>query len=208
MSNEPTYTTPVSTAFEMQRSAIKQSQQALESSFEFQKRMNAAMLGGFDTTEDAQRQTVEMAEAGIHSYLDAVEAGVPGSAATIEQVRETVETQFESLYEAHAEAFDVAEGEFEKGVDTYDDMATEYLATLNDQIEMMLQSHEETEKQVLSAFEQAESQMREMQTQMEEQGEEMQAQFQEQFEQFQAQLEEMQERIEDVQQRSAESLEA
>jgi paraquat-inducible protein B len=206
MSDESTYTTPVSAAFEMQRSAIKQSQQAVENGFEFQKRMNAAMLGNFDTTEDAQRQTVELAEAGIHNYLDAVEATVPGSAATVEQMRANVETQFESLYEAHAEAFDVAEGEFAKGVDTYDDMTAQYVEAMNEQLETLLESHADVEEQVLKAFEQAENQMEEMQAQMEAQGEEMQAQFQEQFEQFQAQIEEMQAQMEEVQQRTAESI--
>jgi DNA repair exonuclease SbcCD ATPase subunit len=205
--SDDTYTTPFSTAFEMQRSAIKQSQQAMESSVEFQKRAGAAMLDGLDTTEEAQRQTVEMAENGIHSYLDTLESSMPGTTG-IDQLRGNVETTFESLYEAHAEAFEAAEGEFEKGIDAYDDMAIEYLEAVNEQMESLLEAHAESEQQVMSAFERAESQFEEMQGQFEEQGEEMQARFQEQFDQFQAQLEEMQERIEEVQHEAVSGLEA
>jgi DNA repair exonuclease SbcCD ATPase subunit len=213
MSNESTFTTPVSTAFEMQRNAIRQGQQAIESGIEFQKRMNAAMLDGFEATEEAQRGTVEMTENALHSYLDVLEATVPGAASMTGQVRETVDEQFESLYQSHEEAFDVTEGEFAKGVDAYDEMAVDYLAAMNDQIEALLEAHEEIEGQTLEAFQQAEGQFEEMQAQFEESGEEMQErfeaqteyfqeQFEAQFEQFQSQLEELQAQFEEMQART------
>jgi hypothetical protein len=210
MSNEPTFTTPVSTVFEMQRSAIRQGQQAIESGVEFQKRLNAAALDGVEVTEEAQRGTVEMTENAVHSYLDVVEATVPGAASMTGQVRETVDGQFDTLYQTHEEAFDVTEGEFAKGIDAYDEMAVDYLAALNDQIEALLDAHEEIEGQTLDSFRQAESQFEEMQAQFEESGEEMQAQFEarterfqeqfeSQFEQFQSQLEELQAQFERMQ---------
>ena len=210
MSNEPTFTTPVSTAFEMQRNAIRQSQQAFESGVEFQKRMNAAMLDGVGATEEAQRGTVEMTENAVHSYLDAVEATVPGAASMTGQLRETVDGQFDSLYQAHEEAFEMTEGEVAKGVDAYDEMAVDYLAAMNDQIEALLEAHEEIEGQTLEAFQQAEGQFEEMQARFEESSEEMQErfeaqseyfqeQFEAQFEQFQSQLEELQAQFEEMQ---------
>ena len=210
MSNESTFTTPVSTAFEMQRNAIRQGQQAIESGVEFQKRMNAAMLDGVGATEEAQRGTVEMTENAVHSYLDAVEATVPGAASMTGQLRETVDGQFDSLYQAHEEAFEMTEGEVAKGVDAYDEMVVDYLAAMNDQIEALLEAHEEIEGQTLESFRQAEGQFEEMQAQFEESGEEMQEQFEAQtqyfqeqfeaqFEQFQAQLEELQAQFEEMQ---------
>lgn len=210
MSNESTFTTPVSTVFQMQRSAIEQSQQAVENGVEFQKRLNAAMLDGVEATEEAQRGTVEMTENAVHSYLDVLEATVPGAASMTGQVRETVDGQFDSLYQAHEEAFEMTEGEIAKGVDAYDEMAVDYLAAMNDQIEALLEAHEEIEGQTLEAFQQAEGQFEEMQAQFEESGEEMQAQFEEQaeyfqeqfeaqFEQFQSQLEELQAQFEEMQ---------
>ena len=199
MSNEPTFTTPVSTAFEIQRSAIRQGQQAIESGVEFQKRLNAAALDGVEVTEEAQRGTVEMTENAVHSYLDVVEATLPGAANMTGQVRDTVDGQFDALYRTHEEAFDVTEGEFAKGVDAYDEMAVDYLAALNDQIEALLEAHEEIEGQTLESFRQAETQFEELQAQFERSGEEMQAQFEAQFEQFQDQIEELQAQFERMQ---------
>jgi len=210
MSNEYTFTTPVSTAFEFQRNAIEQSHQAVESGVEFQKRLNAAALDGVDATENAQRSSVELTENAVHSYLDVVESTVPGAASVTGQVRENLDEGFDSLYQAHEEAFDVTEGEFAKGVDAYDELAVDYLAVLNDQMETLLEAHEDVEAQTLEAFEQFEGQFEEMQAQFEETGEEMQAQFEAQaeqfqeqfetqFEQFQAQLEELQAQFEEMQ---------
>ena len=210
MSNESTFTTPVSTAFEIQRNAIRQSQQAIESGVEFQKRLNAAALDGLDATEEAQRGTVEMTENAVHSYLDVVEATVPGAASITGQVRESVDGQFDTLYQAHEEAFDATEGEFAKGVDAYDEMTVEYLAALNDQVEALLDAHEEIEGQTLESFQLIETQFEELQAQFERSGEEMQAQFEAQserfqeqfeaqFEQFQSQLEELQAQFERMQ---------
>lgn len=213
MSDQSTFTTPVSTVFEMQRAAIRGSQQAVESGVEFQKRMNAAALDGFDTTEEAQRDTAEMVENAVHTYLDTVEATVPGAAAVTGQVRETVDEQFDALYQSHEEVFDMTESEFEKGVDAYDEIVVDYLAAMNDGIEALLEAHEEIEGQTLESFQQAESQFAEMQAQFEESGEEMQAQFEAQteyfqkqfetqFEQFQSQLEELQSQFEEIRARS------
>ena len=210
MSNESTFTTPVSTAFEMQRNAIRQGQQAIESGVEFQKRMNAAMLDGFDATEEAQRGTVEMTENAVHSYLDVVEATAPGAATVTGQVREALDQQFDSLYRSHEEAFDVTEGEVAKGVDAYDEMVLDYMAAMNDGIEALLEAHEEIEGQTLEAFQQVQGQFEEMQAQFEASGEEMQEQFEAQteyfqeqfeaqFEQFQSQLEELQGQFEEMQ---------
>lgn len=203
MSNQSTFTTPVSTAFEIQRNAIRQSQQAIENGVEFQKRLNAAALDGVGVTEDAQRGTVEMTENAVHSYLDVVEATVPGAASVTGQVRETVDGQFDALYQTHEEAFDVTESEFAKGVDAYDEMAVEYLTALNDQIEALLDAHEEIEGQTLESFRQVEGQFEEMQAQFEESGEEMQAQFEAQTERFQeqfgAQFEQFQNQLEELQ---------
>ena len=72
MSNESSFTTPIETVFELQRNVIKQSQEAVGRSVEFQRRLNTMAIDGMGGTETAQRSTVELAESGIHSYLDAV----------------------------------------------------------------------------------------------------------------------------------------
>ena len=204
------YTTPVTTVFEMQRATIEQSQKALEQSVSFQQNVNEAVIESLDTQESAQRRGVELSKTAIHSYLDAVEATVPGAASMTGQLRETVDGQFDSLYQAHEEAFEMTEGEVAKGVDAYDEMVVDYLAAMNDQIEALLEAHEEIEGQTLEAFQQVQGQFEEMQAQFEASGEEMQEQFEAQteyfqeqfeaqFEQFQSQLEELQGQFEEMQ---------
>src|SRR6056297_925932 len=112
------YTTPVTTAFEMQRTTIEQSQKALEQSVSFQKNVNSAVIDSLDTQESAQRRGVELQQTAFHSYLDAMASTMPGMTETVEQIRETVDEQFDFLLENHAELFDNMETELEEGVDT------------------------------------------------------------------------------------------
>lgn len=199
------YTTPISTAFELQRTTIKQGQQAVERSLEFQRNVNEAMLGSLDTQEDAQRSTVELYQEGIHTYLDAVEASVPGASASVREVRRAVDDGFETLFDQHSEAFEQAEELSEEGFDTYEEFSQEYLDAMNEQLSFLLDTHEELEGQTVDAFEQSIAQYEQMQEQMEGQSEEFQQQFEEQTrqfqEQFERQIEQFQEQMEELQTR-------
>lgn len=209
------YTTPVRTTFELQRTAIEQSQQALQNGVEFQKRMNAAALDSLESQEDAQRRTVELTRSAIHGYLDALEATVPGADAGTDEIRETVDEQFVTFEEGHAEAFDVVSDEYAKGVEAYDDFATEYQSTVDEQIDLLLEANEEIEGQTVETvekareqFELAEEQFEQVQAQLEEQGEQFQEQLDEQFDQYKEQVQEIQSQIQEIRQRSEERVEA
>lgn len=209
------YTTPITTTFELQRTALKQGQRTIESGMEFQKRMNEAVLDGFDSQEAAQRRTIELTQSAMHSYLDAVEATVPGGASGVEEIRDTVDEQFATLDEGNAEAFDVVGDEFETGVEAYDQLATDYLSALEEQIDLVLEANEEVEGQTIDAieqaqaqFERAEEQFEQAQARFEEQTEQFQEQFDRQFEQFQEQVEELQTQMEEIQQRTQDRVEA
>lgn len=167
------YTTPVTTTFEMQRQSIEQGQRALTQSVEFQKQMTSAMLDSMESTESAQRRTVELLQEGIHNTLDVIEANVPGADVGTEDMRAAVDEQFEMLLENHAEAFDALTEEVDEGVASYDEMTGDYLAAVEDQLELLLDAHEELEVQSVEAVEQLAEQVEEMQDQMEE----MQAQM-------------------------------
>jgi len=180
------YTTPVTTAFEMQRNTIEQSQKALEQSVAFQQNVNEAVIDGLDTQESAQRRGVELTKTAVHSYLDAVEASVPGVAGTVDEVREAVDEQYDFLLENHAEAFDNVESELVDGVDTYDELTDEVLTALDDQIAMLVEAHEELESQSVEAAEQ----------------------FGDQLEEVQEQVEEIQAQVEEVQSQAADAVEA
>jgi methyl-accepting chemotaxis protein len=173
------YTTPVTTAFEMQRATITQSQKALEQSVAFQQNVNEAVIDSLDTQESAQRRGVELSKTAFHSYLDAIESTVPGVAGTVAEMRSAVDEQYDFLLENHAELFDNVESEMVEGVDAYDEMTQEYLDAVGEQVEMLVDAHEELEAQSVEAAEQFGDQLEEVQEQVQEiqaQVEEVQAQ--------------------------------
>jgi len=180
------YTTPVTATFEMQRTAIKQSQQAVEQSMAFQQNVGQAFLDSLDTQESAQRRGVELGQQAIHGYLDAVESTVPGVAGTVDEVRDAVDEQFEFLLENHAEAFESLESELGEGIDAYDELTTDYVEAMSEQIEMVLEANEEFEGQSVEAVEG----------------------MQEQVEQLQDQVEQVQDQVREVQEQAQEQIEA
>ncbi|WP_135303421.1 hypothetical protein [Haloarcula amylovorans] len=180
------YTTPVTTAFEMQRATIEQSQKALEQSVTFQQNVNNAVIDSLDTQESAQRRGVELSKTAFHSYLDAVEATVPGMAGPINEVRQAVDEQYDFLLENHAEVFDNLESEMTEGADAYDEMTEDYLNAVEEQVDMLVEAHEELESQSV----------------------EVAQQFGDQLEEVQEQVEEIQDQVEEVQAQAADAVEA
>jgi len=162
------YTTPINAAFELQRSTIKQSQQALTNTVEFQKRFNDAVIDSLDTAEETQQQGVELTRVAVHNYLDAVEASIPGLAGSLDEVRATVDEQFDQFASGHAEAFDAYETQLSEGADAYDEFATEYLKTVDEQIDLLLEGHEDVESQTVETLEDVEDQIEDVQAQVEE----------------------------------------
>lgn len=179
------YTTPITTTFELQRKTLTQSQQAIENGLQFQREMANAAIDTLEVQETSQRQAVEFLQDSIHRTLDAME-GIPGAAGMTEEVRTTVDDQYEQLLEAHAEAFETMESEFGESLDSYDEMTAEYLDTLDEQLETMLEAHEEFEHQSVEATEQVS----------------------EQVEELQEQVEDVQAQIQDVSEQAAEAIEA
>jgi ABC-type transporter Mla subunit MlaD len=180
------YTTPITTTFEMQRQAIKQGQQAFEQSIEFQQTVSEAFVDSLDSQESAQRRTVELSKTAFHGYLDAVESTVPGAAGSVEEIRGAIDEQFEFLLENHAELFENIEAETRDGLDAYEDLTTDYLDAMDEQIEMVMEAHEDLEGQSIEAAEQVEDQL----------------------EQMQDQVEQVQDQVQEVQEQAAEQLEA
>ncbi|MEF8785704.1 MAG: hypothetical protein V5A45_07190 [Haloarculaceae archaeon] len=173
------YTTPVTTTFELQRQTIEQSQQALHRTVELQQRVNNAVVDSMESSESAQRRLVELQQNALHNTLDAVEANVPGVGEQLTELRDAVDEQYEMLLENHAEAFDTLSEELDEGIATYDDVSGDYLGALEEQVDLLLETHEELETQSVEAVEQLATQVEELQAQVEE----MQSQMQEVSEQ-------------------------
>ncbi|MEF8813320.1 MAG: hypothetical protein V5A55_05825 [Halovenus sp.] len=160
------YTRPVTTAFELQRRTIKQSQEALSQSIEFQKRFNEAVVDGMAGQESAQRRAVELQREAIHDALDALETNVPGAEDATAEVRDTVDEQFEQLLANHEEAFEDVTAELREGTETYDEFAVEYLDALDEQLALVVDAHEELEAQSTEVAEQLDQQFEELREQV------------------------------------------
>ena len=142
------YTTPVTTAFEMQRATIEQSQKALEQSVTFQQTVNEAVIDSLDTQESAQRRGVELSKTAFHSYLDAVETTMPSMGGTIDELREAVDEQYDFLLENHAEVFDNVESELIEAHEELEDQSVAVAEQFGDQLEEVQEQVEEIQSQV------------------------------------------------------------
>ena len=162
------YTNPITTTFELQRKTLKQGQKALEQGVELQQEMAQSTVDMVDSSESAQRHAVDFQHKTAHAALDNVEQMVPGSEASIVQVREFVDEQFEFLLENHAEAFDTLRGELKDGVEAHGELSDDYLETVEEQLSLLLQAHEDLESQSIEMTEQVEEQMDIVEEQVEE----------------------------------------
>ncbi|WP_181687049.1 hypothetical protein [Halorhabdus salina] len=180
------YTAPITTAFELQRASIEQGQSALEQGVQFQQHMSQAMLGSFESQESVQRRSVELSQTAIHTYLDTLESSVPGVEPAVEELRSTVDEQFEFLLENHAETFDAVEEELSEGVEAYDELSADSLDALDEQLTMLIEAHEDVEAQSVDVVED----------------------MADQVEDLQQQVEEVQEQVQDVQEQAAQAVEA
>jgi methyl-accepting chemotaxis protein len=152
----------------MQRQSIEQSQKVFEQGVAFQKNVTDAFIDSLDSQQSAQRRGVELAQTAFHSYLDAVEATVPGVTPTVEEIRASVDEQYEFLLENHAETFENVEAELVEGADAYGELTDDVLAAINEQIDLLVEAHEELESQSVEAAEQWGAQIEELQDQVEE----------------------------------------
>lgn len=198
---------PIVAGFELQRRAIEASQEALTESVELQRRFGEALLEGVETTEDVQRRGVETSRNGLHAYLDAIEATMPGSEEAVSEIRETADEQFDTLEDRHAEAFETVGEELEDGTDTYAELTTESLESLTENLDAVLDTHEAVEAQTLEALERTESQFEELRTEFEAgdlpagmDAEVFGERFEKQLKRFRTQLSELEERVETTQQ--------
>ena len=192
--------------FEAQRSAIEQSQQAIESGIRLQRNAGRVALTGLKTQASVQQQGLEIARTAAQGSLDA--AAAPVQQATASDGRRAVDDQFTQVRRAHAEVFDALEGMLRRSVDSYDELSGDYLDTLDEQVDEFLALHDEVQAQVAEDFEEyAEEfghQLEEQLERTEEIQERFEAQLERQNEQAGQLLERQAEQIEQLQEELAE----
>jgi uncharacterized phage infection (PIP) family protein YhgE len=180
------YTTPITTAFEVQRAAIESSQRAFTQSVEFSRSVNEAFLDSLESGQSAGRRGVELNEALVHSYLDAVAATVPGAGPTVEELRSAVDEQFDLVLDNREEVFETVTAEFEEGLGAYDELTEELVEAAEEQLDLFVAAHEDLEAQSVEAVEEWSAGV----------------------ESLQEQVEEVQEQVREVQEQAAQAVEA
>jgi DNA repair exonuclease SbcCD ATPase subunit len=191
------YSTPMSVAFDFQRSAVESTHEAIESGVEAQKQLNDAMVDGFGPARDASERSTDLVRSGIDSYFDAVDSVMPAGSG-VDEVHEMMHDQLDMLEESQHEAIDQLENSLNEGTESAEEMLDEFLAALGDQIESLLEAHEDFEGQTLDALEELEETVEEMQSEVEARGEEMQEQLESQAEAIQEQLEDVTENVQEA----------
>lgn len=171
---------PLTNAFELQRTTIEQSREAFERIVEFQLQMSEAAVSGTEVTGELYRQGVEMNRRALHNYLDAVNATLPRSDDAIAQIRDTIDEQFDLLEEQQQEALSMAE----ENIEDTEQSSDAYLEALDDQLDILIDAHKRTEQRTVEALEQIETQVEQLQ----EEGQEQAAELQERVEYLQDQM--------------------
>lgn len=191
------YSTPVSVAFEFQRSTIQSAHEVVENGIEAQKQFNAAMVDGFGPARDASERNTDLVRTGVDTYFDAIEAVVPAGSG-VDEVREITHEQLNLFEESQLDAIDQLEGGFDESTQTTDEMLDEFLSALNEQVTTLLNAHEDLEGQTIEMLERLEDGIEDLQAEFEARGEEMQEQLEAQAEAIQEQLEDVTENVQEA----------
>ncbi len=167
------YTSPVKTTFELQRKTIEQGQNAVAQAMDFQQRIGSAAVDSVDAQESAQRKLVELQQETLHSVLDAFEGAVPGAEDATTELRTTVDDQYETVLDNHAEVFENLHSELKDGLDSYDELNDEYLDAFDEFVASLVELHEDFEEQSVEAVEELEEQADELQAQLDDMANQM-----------------------------------
>lgn len=152
---------PLSMAFELQRRTIEQSNEALKRSLDFQQQLNESLLGGLDSGTEAHKQSTELTRKSMHAALDTIESAVPGSVTGIEQVRQAVDEQFDAAEQAGDEMAELAE----EGIENAEAAAQSYVDSIDQQLSVLLDAHEDIETQTEAFLDQTETQLEQLRDQ-------------------------------------------
>ncbi|WP_290809971.1 helix-hairpin-helix domain-containing protein [Halovivax sp.] len=193
--------------FDAQRTAIKQNRQAIKQGLAFQRNVGKMTASALRGQESMQRQSVELAQAGMRGGLDVTRA-MTDAEGSVEQ-RATVDDAFAQLKSTHSEIFGVLERELDRGLDSFDELSAEYVEALEEMTDQFLETQrtiedetargaEELSEDLLDQLERSQGLLDQLEDQFERQTERTEQLFERQVEgaeEFQQQLEEEAQRM-------------
>jgi uncharacterized phage infection (PIP) family protein YhgE len=153
------YTLPISTAFELQRTALEESRRAVDATLGLQEGINRSVVSSVESQERIQRRLLSMQQVTIHRIARRVEERSPGPPNVTAELLDVVDEQFNQLYQSHAELFDGISTELENGTDAYDEATEDSLDALDEQFDVLLHTSEQLEDQSIETAQQLEDQL-------------------------------------------------
>ncbi|MDG5818441.1 helix-hairpin-helix domain-containing protein [Natronococcus sp. A-GB7] len=191
--------------FDAQRAAIEGSQQFVEQSFATRGTVSRMTLTGVKSQESLQRQQLELARAMAHGTIGTMTAMVPGG--NQEPIQEGIDESFDQLKTTHAEFYDALEREFERDVESVDELSAEFVDATEASTERLLESSRELEDRTVENVDDLASQLRDQLERTRELQDELETQFEHRTEDVEELLESQAEQIDAVQEQLEERAE-
>jgi hypothetical protein len=141
--------TQVSSVFEMQRTMIEQNRKAVSQFMDVQRAASESFVEGLEGLKRIQEQNVELTQDAVHAYFDTLEQ-LPGDA-DFDEARELVDENFDTLEEAHAEAWAGVLESIEDGQDSVEEYTETYGDLVDSSFDSFLDAHESVEKDLSEA---------------------------------------------------------
>ncbi|WP_137289485.1 helix-hairpin-helix domain-containing protein [Natronorubrum halophilum] len=187
--------------FDVQRTALKQSQQLFKQGLATQRTVDTMALTGLKGQESLQRQQLEVAQAATRGYVSATTALLPGDEPS--DAYRTIDETFGRLKTTHAEFYDALEQELERDVDSATELSSEFVDALDEQTDQLLEMSHTVEDRTVQNVDELSGQLREQLERTQELQDELEEQLEtqtgdvadllerqaEQVDQFQQQLE-------------------
>lgn len=128
---------------EIQRQLLDGSRSLLTRSVETQQFTNQLLMNGLDTHEMAQRHGIELANTAAHGYLNSVTPSLSNE--TSADLHDLVDESFDWLLGVHTDTFGAFARRFDWSVETYEDLSVEYVESVDDQFDRLLDAHQQFE---------------------------------------------------------------
>lgn len=159
-------TTAVGVVFDLQRTAIEGTHEAVRRGIRSQQEFGEALVD-FGPATQANERGYEAVRTVVDAYFDSVEAVTPGQQDLLADVRAAVDEQLDALEASHVEAVETVEANVQEEGEIAAELGAELVAVLDEQFEAVLSAHEDVEAQTLEAVEGFEAQLEAFEAQVE-----------------------------------------
>jgi hypothetical protein len=149
-------TDPITQMFDMQRTAVKQTQKATTDAIEAQKAMADLFVDSMQSTGSIMEQNATLTKQSWHAIFDAMEANMPEGTVDFDQFRDLVDEQVDMTAESQEELVASFQEAMQEGSDAWKDYADSYTDVVDSSFDSFIEAHEEAQSNWSRASEQIE----------------------------------------------------